>query len=120
MPKPYAHGGRQNIKGTGTRSSGYKKPSYTGANQERSSSKGTMRSGASPFRPGAGGSGGAKAGNGPKNRKPGQGPMGVGAARGHESFPTKGTGQRQKAGSPGATMKRSKVRNTESHRPPGY
>lgn len=119
MPKPYAHGGRQNIKGTGTRNSGYKKPSYTGANQERSSSKATMRSGASPYRPGVGG-GGAKAGNGPKNKKPGQGPMGAGVARGHESYPTSGTGTRQKAGSPGATMKRSKVRNTESHRPKGY
>lgn len=125
MPEPYGHGGKQNIPGVGTRerggagSSGYRKPSYTGADKARSSSKGTMASGASPYKKGGGG-GGAKAGNGPKNKKPGQGPMGVGAARGSDSFPTKNSAKRHTSGSPGETMKRSKVRDTSSHRPSGY
>ena len=120
MPKPYAHGGHQSIPGVGGSSSGYKKPSYTGANKSRGSSMGTMAKGAKPFRPRHGGTGGAKAGNGSHNTKPGAGPMASGSARGHESYPTKGTGARQAAGSPGATMKRSRVRNTDSHRPAGY
>lgn len=99
---PYDHGGKQSLSGVGGRSSGYKKPSYSGADQSRGSSKGTKSSQASPYNKGA--SGGAKAGNGPKNKKPGQGPMGQGAARGSDSYPTKNSAKRHDSG-PKNTMK---------------
>lgn len=113
MPKPYHGGKRSPSKVPG---GGLAKPSYSGADRARSSSMAAMSKGAAPFRGSATG-GGAKAGNGPKNKKPGQGSMGAGAARGHDSYPTRGTGARQKAGSPGATLRGSGERGTRINRP---
>ena len=93
---PYDHGGKQSLQGVGGRSSGYRQPRYSGADQARGSSKATKSKQAAPYNKGT--AGGAKAGNGPKNRKPGQGPMGQGAARGSDSYPTKNSAKRHDSG----------------------
>lgn len=113
-PYDYSTSGGNKLPGVGTPSSGYKKPGYTGANIERSSSKATMGSGASPYRPNHGSSGGAKAGNGSHNTKPGAGPMGVGAAYGAHSYPTRDTAVRHSETGLKNTMKHSKMREHNS------